>query len=259
MVPSLGRGGRSPKEPLSKLYPVASQRAATPGMEMLPRSTAATSAPKQQQTGSLSSQVAVLRDKNWKMKTRKQEVGEEITIGVMYSVMILFGLLSRNPIASPREFEFPVQHAPALDLKCGQGNDTSLLVYTPNDKTVNDALHDAIRLLDTPMCTEGFATREAAETALRTNSSLRDMTAAYVHVRAPSTSSEWSYSIALPSDVSSSLNLQAAANRPSFVRSVRRNAPKHCTCLATRLKRMAPPFSCRKWPLKATDMRCCQF
>ena len=215
---------------------------------MLPRSTVATPAPKKQQTGSLSSQVAILRNKNHKIKVRKQELGEEVTIGVMFGAMILFGLLARSPITSPREFEFPVQHAPALDFKCGQGNDASLLVYTPNgSETVDRALHAAIGLLGTPMCTEGFASREAAETALRTKSSLRDMAVAYVDVHAPSTSNEWSYSIALPSDVSSSLNLQAAANRPSFVRSVRRHASKYCTRLATRrLKRMAPPFSCRK-------------
>ena len=213
---------------------------------MLPRSTVATPAPKKQQTGSLSSQVAILRNKNHKMKVRKQELGEEVTRSVMYAAMILFGLLARSPITSPREFEFPVQHAPALDFKCGQGNDASLLVYTPNGserETVDRALHAAIVLLGTPMCTEGFASREAAETALRTNSSLRDMAVAYVDVHAPSTSNEWSYSIALPSEVSSSLNLQAAANRPSFVRSVRRHAPKYCTRLATRrLKRMALPF-----------------
>ena len=172
--------------------------------------------------GSMAAQVSVLRDKNWKMKQRTNTFSEECTRGFLYAVMTLFGLLSMSKVNSPLTFAFPVQPTPAWAYNCTHvsGSDSSLLLYAPSaSSTVRHALNATIGALgDPPLCPVAYPSIAAMRLALASNRALRDATVAAVTVDAPDASSEWSYSIALPANVSAVLGLQNASSRAMFAR-----------------------------------------
>lgn len=208
------------------------------------------------QTGTMAAQVSVLRDKNWKMKRRTEQLSEEVTRGFLYSVMLLFGLLSTVPIDSPLAITFPVNPAPPWPYNCTTGPQASYIIFTCTEETP-EALHaidETMSLLgDSAPCPLRYPSAAAARSALRADPLLRDRTAALVDLdvsanastnssvnvsaAAASNSSihNWGYTIAVPASVANDLSLYSPAL--NYSRDVRASAHAPSSCL---LAPMAP-------------------
>jgi hypothetical protein len=183
--------------------------------------------PKPQSTGSLWSQVRVMREKNWRMKTRRNEMGDETCRGVMYSVLTLFGLMSTRWIDSPLVLDFPLLPTPAWPYNCTTPGKpgAALLLYTPNSSTtVRHVLDAALPALGEPVpaCPVGYSSADALHRALRADRELREATAAVIEFgtlgRGESAGgASWSYTIAVPSNVTRTLGLQEGRIQPKCV------------------------------------------